>query len=101
RAAANNKIASTDTPPPAPATPPAPANLTTSAGDTQAALSWAASPGAVSYNLYRGTSSGGEGSTPYRSGLTSPAFTDTGLTNGATYYYQVTAVNPVGEGRPP
>jgi hypothetical protein len=61
------------------------------------ALSWAASAGAASYNVYRATTPGGEGATPYRTGLTATAFTDTGLTNGTTYYYEVTAVNAAGE----
>src|SRR5207245_935215 len=54
-------------------------------------------PGATSYNLYRATASGGEGTAPYRTGQTNTSFTDIGLTNGVTYYYQVTAVNPSGE----
>ena len=77
--------------------PVAPTGLTSSANNGQVALSWTAPTGAVSYNVYRSTTSGGEGATPYRTGITSPAFTDTGLTNGTTYYYQVTAVNGGGE----
>jgi hypothetical protein len=51
----------------------------------------------LNYNVYRGTSSGGESLTPIATGLPSPTFTDTGLTNQQTYYYKVTAVDPGGE----
>ena len=52
------------------------------------ALAWTASAGATSYSIYRGTASGGEGTTPVGTS-TSNSFTDTGLTNGTTYYYKV------------
>ena len=58
---------------------------------------WTPSNGAASFNIYRSTSKGGEGVTPIQTGLTLPTFTDTGLTNGTTYYYQVTAVDSGGE----
>jgi uncharacterized repeat protein (TIGR03803 family) len=70
----------------------APTGLTAIAGDTQVMLSWNAYPNAASYNVYRGTSSGGESGTPVATGLSSPSFFDTGLTNGTTYFYKVTAV---------
>jgi fibronectin type 3 domain-containing protein len=76
---------------------PEPAGLTASGGNAQVALSWTAAPGAASYNICRSTSSGGEGTTPYRTGVTAPSFTDTNLANGMTYYYQVSAVNSAGE----
>jgi hypothetical protein len=71
--------------------------LTASAGNAQVALSWAGSSGANSYNIYRSTSSGGEGSSPYRTGVIGTSFTDTGLSNGTRYYYQVTALNSTAE----
>lgn len=80
-----------------PVIPAAPTGLTTTAGNAQVSLSWAASAGVATYNIYRSTSSGGEGSTAYRTGITATSFTDTGLTNGTTYFYQVTAVNSAGE----
>jgi hypothetical protein len=75
--------------------PLAPTGLSATAGDHQIALIWNAVTGATSYNVYRGATSGGE--TPLQSGLPGTSFTDTGLTNGTTYYYQVTAVNAGGE----
>ncbi len=77
--------------------PPAPTGLNAAAGDAQIGLNWSASAGATSYNLYRSLTSGGEGSTPYRTGITGVTAIDTGLSNGTTYYYQVTAVNTYGE----
>jgi fibronectin type 3 domain-containing protein len=60
-------------------------------------LSWATSTGAVSYNLYRGTASGG----PYTMINTSPdsatAYTDNTVVSGQTYYYVATAVNSESE----
>jgi hypothetical protein len=83
----------------APVQPPAaPANLTATASVGQVALSWSGVAGATSYNVYRGTSSGGEGATPYQAGLTGTTFTDVNATPGTTYYYQVSAVNLGGEG---
>jgi len=58
-------------------------------------LSWTASTtsGIAGYNVYRGTASGGEGSTPLNSTpVSSTTFTDQSVTSGTTYYYVVTAV---------
>jgi hypothetical protein len=82
---------------PEPAIPAIPTGLTATAGDAQVTLSWNASSGATSYNIYRSLTPGGEGTTPYKTGVTTTTFTDTGLTNGTTYYYKVTAVNSGGE----
>jgi fibronectin type 3 domain-containing protein len=82
--------------PPAPSVPAAPVGLVASPGPTRIALSWAASIGASSYNVWRSTTPGG----PYASiasGVVA-AFTDTNVTVGTTYYYAVSAVNTVGEG---
>jgi fibronectin type 3 domain-containing protein len=76
--------------------PAAPTNLAATAGNAQVSLTWTASSGATSYNIYRSTSSGGEGSTPIAAGITVTSFTDTGLTNGTTYFYRVAAVNAGG-----
>ncbi len=63
---------------------------------TQAVVRWNIAPNASSYNVYRGTSPGGESATPVATGLKSLSFIDTGLTNGVTYYYKVAGVNSVG-----
>jgi hypothetical protein len=93
----NNKIDEIDITQVAPTAPAAPTNPSATPGNTQITLNWTASSGATSYNIYRSTTSGGEGTTPYKTGITSTSFTDMGLTNGTKYYYQVTAVNNIGE----
>lgn len=65
----------------------------------QAVLDWSDAFGATSYNLKRASASGG----PYTviaSNLVSTIFTNTGLANGATYYYVVSGSNNVGESLP-
>ena len=76
--------------------PPAPSGLTAAASYGQVSLSWTASAGATSYNVYRSTTNGGP-YTQITSGVTTTNYTDTGLSNGTTYYYVVTAVNVIGE----
>ena len=71
----------------------APTGLTAVAGTKQVALSWTASAGAQTYNVYRGTAAGQESSTPIASGISTASYTNTGLTTGTTYYYKVAAVN--------
>jgi fibronectin type 3 domain-containing protein len=75
--------------------PPAPANLAATAGNAQVALTWSASTGATSYNVKRSTTNGSGYVTV--SSPTSTSYTDTGVTNGTTYYYVVSAVNGTGE----
>jgi fibronectin type 3 domain-containing protein len=92
-------------PPPPPDTnpPSAPRSLVVTASIRQAALSWSAplSDGGAAiagYNVYRATIPSG----PFTliSGLgTVTSYVDTGLANGVTYYYTITAVNRVGEGQ--
>jgi hypothetical protein len=91
------------TPGPPPTVPGAPFNLAATAGDQFVSLSWTApfnngGSNIASYNIYRGTVSGGE--ILLKSGVTGTTYSDTGLTDGTTYYYEVTAVNGVGEGSP-
>jgi fibronectin type 3 domain-containing protein len=58
-------------------------------------LSWTASAtaGVMGYNVYRGTTTGGESSTPLNSApICDSTFADENVTAGATYYYHVTAI---------
>jgi hypothetical protein len=80
----------TPTPPPA-----APTGLTATAGNAQVGLNWTAVSGATSYTVKRSTVSGGSYTTVGSS--TGTSCIDTGLTNGATYFYVVTAVSSTGE----
>ena len=76
----------------------APTGLTATAGDAQVALSWTASAGAISYNVYYSTSSAVSPSNGTQiSGITATSTTVKSLTNGTTYYFIVTAVNSGGE----
>ncbi|MGC3991952.1 MAG: LamG domain-containing protein [Chthoniobacteraceae bacterium] len=64
--------------------------VTVTAGNTQNTLAWTSVSNATTYAVMRSTTSGG----PYTivsSGLTGTSYTDTGLTNGVTYYYTVVA----------
>jgi hypothetical protein len=64
-------------------------------GSHDVILSWTASPTSAitGYNVYRGTTSGEESSTPLDSTLISgTTYTDESVTAGVTYYYLVTAV---------
>ena len=79
------------------APPAAPTGLTATLGQNQVTLNWTAPPAATSYTVKRSTTNGG----PYTTvadGITSATYTDTGLTNGVTYYYVVSAANINGSG---
>ncbi len=79
-----------------PAVPGVPSGLAAVAGNAQIALSWNASSGATSYSIFRGTTVNGEATTPVVTGIIGTSYTNTGLTNGTTYYYKVKAVNSAG-----
>ncbi len=69
--------------------PPTPTNLTATAGNQQIVLSWTASSGATKYDIYRKSGS----LYPYLAQTTGTSYTDSGLTNGITYYYKISALN--------
>jgi fibronectin type 3 domain-containing protein len=71
--------------------PAAPAGLTATAGNAQVTLTWPASIGATGYVILQGTNSG-DATNIIASGITSTNYTNTGLTNGVTYYYVVESI---------
>ena len=84
--------------------PGAPAGLTASPGDTQVTLSWAApapdgGPQVTGYDVYRATTADFKAATLAGTSANTSA-TVTGLTDGTTYYFWVTAVNTAGHESP-
>jgi hypothetical protein len=80
---------------PASTPPDMPTNLVATAGDAQVALSWSASSNATSYVVKRSAVNGsGYVNIATNAGV---AFTNTGLANGALYYFVVSARNSAGE----
>src|SRR5436190_1778185 len=100
-AKSNEASATPNAPPPPPTPPSAPTNLVATGGNAQVGLTWQA-PGSnggspiTNYKIYRGTASGAETLVATVGDLLS--YSDGAVTNGVTYYYQVSAVNNVGEG---
>ena len=93
-AACGGGSANTPPSPPPVARPGAPTGITVSAGNNQVSISWGAVAGATSYNIYRSTTAGQQGSSVGTS--VSASFVDTTAVNGTTYLYEVTAVNAGG-----
>ncbi len=84
--------------------PDPPTALTATPGIVQVALSWTApaatgSPPLTGYQIFRGTSPGGESGTP-RTTMTGTTFTDITATPGVAYYYTVKAVSPLASSAP-
>ncbi|MGH3179799.1 MAG: fibronectin type III domain-containing protein, partial [Streptosporangiaceae bacterium] len=79
--------------------PGLPNGLAASPGNGKVTLSWTTpgsdgGTGISGYEIYRGTSPGGESGTPVNASLVAgTSFTVTGLTNGTRYYFTVAAVN--------
>ena len=89
------------------AQPAAPTNVVVFSGDKSAIVHWDpdASPNVLGYNVSRSLNSGGP-FTQLNSGLLSSSFTSLGycdlsVSDGQTYYYQVTAVNMSSQTSPP
>jgi len=72
--------------------PTQPASLVATQTSSGIGLTWTASTGATSYNVYRGTTAGAESTTPIATGIKTTSYNNTGLAP-ATYYYKVVAVN--------
>jgi regulation of enolase protein 1 (concanavalin A-like superfamily) len=71
---------------------PAPTGLTATAGNTQVVLTWTGAAGATGYNVKRSATNGG----PYATvapNVATTSYTNTGLSNGTTYYYVVSTVS--------
>ena len=92
---ASNEASAT---PVATVTAPSAPTLSGSAGNGSITLNWTASTGTapISYAVYQGTTSGGEGATPVASGISTTTYTNTGYTNGTTYFFKVVATNSAG-----
>jgi fibronectin type 3 domain-containing protein len=78
-----------------PAPPPAPTGLSAVPGNAQVTVNWGASAGATGYIVYRATNTSG----PFSAiaSVSSTSFTNTGLINGTTYFYSVSATNAFGQ----
>ena len=71
-------------------------NLTVTAAASGLKLDWTTNSPGASYNVYRATTPGGNG-TLYASNLTQPTFTDASAVSGVAYYYRISAVSQNGE----
>ena len=80
--------------------PDPPQNFIANAGNGNVVLTWTApfngGSAITGYKIYQSTVSGSETLLATLGSVTS--YTNTGLTNGVTYYYKVSAVNAKGEG---
>ena len=84
---------------PAFSTAPVPQDLTATAGIGRVDLAWSPSGAytAHGYEVFRATSSNGPFTSIYSTNnWTTPAYTDTKVTNGTPYYYTVAALNQAG-----
>lgn len=81
-----------------PQVPARPTNVQAVAGDGTVHLIWNAISGVTGYTVKRSEVSGG----PYTviENVTGTDYMDSGLLNGTTYYYVITATNAVGESLP-
>ena len=79
--------------------PSAPTGVTAVAGDREATISWNAVDNATTYNIYWSTSPDVSSQSGTKLAKAQSPYTHSGLTQGKTYYYVVTAANGFGESR--
>jgi hypothetical protein len=84
------------TPAAPPTVPAAPSGVTAADGVAQVTVSWTAVSDAMSYQVYRSTTQGQQGTPVGSTALTS--FADVTAVDGTAYHYRVSASNAVGEG---
>jgi subtilisin len=94
-------VAGAPPPPPPPPSPPSAPTLSAVALDRSVELSWTepsddGGAAITGFEVYRGTAAGG--ATLYATVGPDLAYVDTAVTNGATYWYQVAAINSAGVG---
>jgi fibronectin type 3 domain-containing protein len=82
------------------APPSAPTGVTAAPGNARVTLSWPAVTGATSYKVQRSTTNGSGYADFAGNTVTALTLTNTGLTNGTTYYYVVFALNAGGSSAP-
>jgi fibronectin type 3 domain-containing protein len=75
------------------ATPAAPMNLVSVAGNATVSLTWEAGLNNLSYNVFRDAIASGTGPVQIATGLTALSYTDATVVNGTEYAYFVTGVN--------
>jgi hypothetical protein len=76
--------------------PAAPGSLSATVISSGVLLMWNASTGATTYDVFRGSTYGGESSTPLATKVSSAYYIDTNISPGSTYYYDVEAVSSGG-----
>jgi len=79
--------------------PAAPTGLVATASSARVELNWNGVPGALGYKVKRAAASGGNYTT-IATGISGTNYLDATVTNGATVYYLVTAINAYGESAP-
>lgn len=79
--------------------PDPPTGLSASTSGSTVTLTWNTESG-LTYDVYCGTSSGGESGSPTAGGITTGTYTASGLSAGTENYYYVTAVNSSGQSDP-
>ena len=65
---------------------------------SQVSVAWTPTSGATAFDVYRGTTPGGEGAVPLAANVTAATYVDATVKPNYDYYYFVTASNPAGVG---